>query len=307
MATTCTLGRSFRHENESGITGSRAEEVNGVDHLDQIVSAGAEEQLAMGLFKDHQLQAMGLLSDKDAEAMFLGVRYAILDLNVVGPDTITYTGDLEQEIFAGDLVRVEGTVADDGLYHVTLVAEAIGVTTLTIGDGVAWPVGAGGAVGTFARVASFQRIGYTYDIATATLATGAITYAGDLTDKFAAGDEIVIVNSTGNDGYYTLLTVTELAGVTTLTVVGAALADNTNDGDFYKVRAAIKLSANEAYLWGVESGLPNPFIGPPLALTTPGDCPYFNATRGDVAYCMVNVPGAVNAQIDGRIAIDPIL
>lgn len=306
---TINVTRSMRRENESGLTGAEAVEVENCETPEQVISAGVEEQTAMGAFKDHQLKALSLLCDQDVTAQFLGIRYPILDLNVVGPDTITYTGDLTEMIFEGDLVRIEGTVADDGLYWVTLVAFGVGVTTITIADGIPWPAGGGGAVGTFARVPSFQRIGYIYDIATATLATGALTITGDVSDVFAAGDEIIITGSTGNDGYWELLSVTTdgpPVTTTTLTVVGAALRDNTNDGDLYKVRAGIKLTANVPFLWTYESGIQNPFIHPGAAGVA-GDPAYYFADRGDVAFCIVNNEGTVNANFDARIGLDAII
>ncbi len=308
MTRTINVTRSAREENDSGITGSEAIAVENNQTPSQTISAGVEEEVAFGAFKDHQLQSLALVCDQDVEAQFLGLRYPILDLNVVGPDTITFTGDLEQEIFSGDLVRIEGTVADDGVYLVTGVVLALGDTTLTIADGIPWPAGGGGAVGTFARVASQQRIGYQYAIATATLATGALTVAGDISDKFADGDEILISDSTGNDGYWVLLTVTTdgpPVTTTTLTVVGAALPDNTNDGQFHKVRASIHLTATVPFLWTLNSGIQNPFTHPPVdSIAFDGQSPLFNEFRGDVVVCMVDNASAVNATFRGEIGIN---
>ena len=311
MTRKINVTRSMREGFDTGIVGSEVVVVENNQTPSQTISAGVEEEVAFGAFKDHQLQSLALICDQDVEAQFLGLRYPILDLNVVGPDTITYTGDLEQEIFSGDLVRIEGTVADDGVYLVTGVVLALGDTTLTIADGIPWPAGGGGAVGTFARVASQQRIGYQYEIATATLATGALTVAGDISDKFADGDEILISDSTGNDGYWVLLTVTTdgpPVTTTTLTVVGAALPDNTDDGQFHKVRKAFILAATEPLVWSINQGLQNPFIHPPVeSIAFEGQPPTFNEFRGDVAVCMVNNAGTVNAAFRGEIGINAII
>jgi len=302
--TVISITRALRVANEAGISGAEAVEVESPESPDQVISAGAEEQTAIGAFKDHQLQALSLVCDQDVDVQFLGVRYPLTDCVLIGM-TITHAGAADDVIFSGDLVRVEGTVADDGIYLVDGAAPGI----LTISPGNQFPVGGGGAVGTFARVCSHQKMGYMYTIATATLATGVITVAGDLSDILAAGDFIAITDSTGNNGIYELLTVVGIAGLTTLTVVGAALEDNTDDGQLYKVRPAIELSANEPFLWSYESGIQNPFIHPTTneGLDHQGASPIYNVDRGDVAYCMVNNPGAVNANFDARICKNAII
>jgi len=312
MPSTMRLQRWAQRENEAGLSGSEAIEVENVGIPDQVISAGTEEQTALGGFKDHQLQVLSLLCDVDAVAQFLGVRYAILATTIGPPGTITHTGDLTQEIFAGDLVRLEGTAACDGVYRVDSdpvvgVTLAAGVTFITLALGQALPAAAG-PVGTIARVCSQQVFPYAYTAVTVTAATGAITYTGDLTDKFVAGDFIVIEDSTGNDGYWEIDSITYAAPTTTiivnLTPGGVAgLPDNTDDGNFAKCRAGIALTAAVPILWSIEGGLNNPFAQPgPYARA-----PLFNAFRGDVTYCMVTVPGAVNGNFAGRIGTNAIL
>ncbi len=300
MPSTMNLTRASRRQNEEGIAGAEAVTVENVGIPDQVISAATEEQTAMGAFKDHQLQTLALLADQDVKAQFLGVRYPITDLllNAAASDSITHAGDLTNMFRPGDVVRIEGTVADDGIYLLAVVVAG----ELTLEDQT-WPVGAGGAVGTFARVCSMQFLSYVYAIATAAV-TGVITVAGDVSDKFIAGGKVIIETSTGNDGIWDVDTVTTdgpPVTTTTLTLNGGSLPDATNDGSIEVVRDAIALTANVPYLWSVESGMYNPFFGPFLLQTL---MPVFNVDRGDVSHCMVNNAGATNANFDGRIGTD---
>jgi hypothetical protein len=315
MTSTINVSRSLRVENETGITGAEAQEVEGVQTLSQTISASTEEEVALAAFKDHQLQSMAVICDQASVCEFLGVRYAILQTVQGPPGTITYTGDLEQEIFPGDIVRVEGTVADDGYYLVDAVAEAAGTTTLTLGGGQAFPTGGGGAVGTFARVASQQNITYTYAAATVTAATGVITYTGDISDKFAVGDILRISISTGNDGIWSITAVTtDGPPVTTTSITvedlndAGLLPDDTNDGEISLCRTGINLTANIPFLWSIESGITNPFL--PHGNEDPGltkNDMTFNAFRGDVAVCMVTNEAASAAAFQARVATNAIL
>jgi len=316
MATTMHLARSARHANESAeVSGAKTQSVNNVQHPDQIISAGTEEGLALGAFKDHQMQSLAMVSDQDVEVQFLGVRYNVVNTVIGPPGTIDLTGDVTDMIYPGDLVRLEGTAADDGVYLVATsifgAPAAATDTRLTLALGQALPAGGGGAVGTVARVCTQEYVGYNYDDTlagyTVTAVTGAITVTGDLSDKFAAGEFVEIFGSTGNDGLWLIDSVAFVAPTTTIIVTppgggAAALPDNTNDGGFVKVRPAILLPAGDTYLWDVEGGCQNPFIQPSYVLGAP---PAFNADRGDVSVCMVNCAGAVNAQFDARIALNP--
>lgn len=308
---------SSRVENGTALSGSEALSVENVQQPDQTISAATEEQTALNAFKDTQMQSMLLRSDQDVTAEFLGVRYAILATLIAGPvSTITHTGDLTQELAEGDIVRVEGTVGDDGYYLVETVAFAAGDTTLTLTVGQVLPAGAGGAVGTVARVCSHADPGYAYDIGllggSLTLATGVIDMPLNLTDKFAAGDIITIRGSTGNNGIWEIVTVT-LAGLGTEIVVrdlndGGLLVDNTDDGDFQLVLMSFALLANIPLLWTIASGIQNPFQNPvwdPNRAGAPEND--FNADRGDVAFCMVNNAGAVNAEFQAIISTNAIL
>jgi hypothetical protein len=308
MTRTINITRSLREENDSGITGSEAVEVQNNQTPSQTISAGVEEEVAFGAFKDHQLRSLSLLSDQDVAAQFLGVRYAILATAAAAPDTVTHTGDLEQEIFSGDIIRLEGTVADDGEYEVASVTEAAGTTTIILTDGNLLPAGGGGAVGTLARICSVHEISYGYTVATVTLATGVITYTGNLTDIFAVDDLLHMTGSTGNDGIWLITAVTYAAPTTSITVVdvndAGALPDNTDDGEISLLRTAFALPATVPLLWSLEGGMPNPFMRPMQASGTPL---LFNEFRGDVIHCMVNNAGAVNAVFRGEIGINAIL
>ncbi len=306
MASTINITRTLRVENESGITGSEAETVNGADVFGQVVTAGTEELTAMGAHKDHQIQAMALLSDVDATAQFLGTSFNIVSTTAaaVFPGVLHATGDLTDDIFPGDLIRLDGTVADDGIYLVLTVAFGAD-TTITLENGSEFPGAGGAAVGTVRRVCSQQRMGYAYGVLAIVQAAGSITYTGDVTDKFEAGDFLVLTGTAANDGYWEIDTVTEAAGVTTLICNGGALVANAGAvGQFQLVRTAIALTATEPFLWSIESGEPNPFIHPD---TVSGIGPLHNADRGEVASCLVTVPGASNGNFTARICTDPII
>lgn len=298
MATIVNVTESGQLQNLTALSGAEALSVNAVDVLNQIVSAGTEEEAAMGAFKDSQLQALVLRCDQSAVIQFLGLRYPILATAIVPPDTVTHTGDITDMIFQGDLIRLEGTVGDDGVYLVEVVAFAAGVTTITLASGQGLPAGGGGAVGTLARIASKQLFPVAYAAITVTAATGTITFTGDLSDKFAAGEFIIIDDSTGNDGYWEIQSVVFAAPTTTI-VLTTVLPNNTNDGNFAKCRAGFELGANQVVVWRIEGGTNNPFQHP-----APVD---YNADRGDVDACMVTVPGVTNGQFDGLVAKNPEL
>ena len=305
MPSTMTISRRTYRQNEgTGLSGDETVDVENVGIPDQVISAATEEQTALGAFKDHQLQTLCLKSDVDVEAQFLGVRYPIVSLLVAAPDTITYVGDVSEVIFPGDLIRLEGTVANDSIKRVAIVAAAL----ITIEDGLPWTA-AGGAAGTFSRVASAQQTGYAYPVLALVALTGAITYTGNVSDKFAAGDGLVLAGTAANDGYWVIDSVTFAAGVTTIIVLNedgvVGLAANAGAvGTFQKMEPAFKLAANVPAQWTRTSGIQNPFISPNVDTATG---PLFNANRGDVSYCMVNNEGAVNANFAGRIGTNAIL
>ncbi len=309
---------SSRVEAATALAGSEALSVENVQQPDQTISAGVEEQTALNAFKDHQMQSLLVRSTRATTAQFLGVRYAILDLNIVGPDTITFTGDLTEIFQDGDLVRIENTVSgDDGIYQIEGVAEAIGVTTLTLADGNLWQFGGGGAVGTFARVCSHQRMGRPYDIATATLATGIITIAGDVSNIFAVGDFVTIDDSTGNDGFWEItvvttdgppVTTTSITLVDATDAAGNTIPDNTDDGNVIKVRPAIKLAANIPFFWTIDSGVQNPFTQVQPDFVVGGyEISQYNENIGDVAFCMVNNAGADDAEFQVILSTNAII
>jgi len=311
VATTITNIRSSRVESETAKSGATALSVQAVDILDQIINAATEADTGLGAFDDRQLQSLALLCDQDAKVRFLGVRYAILATVAGPPGTITHTGDLEQEIFPGDIVRVEGTVADDGFYKVLTVVFAAGDTTITLEGGQDIPVGAG-AVGTVARVCSQQTFGYMYSVLAIVQATGAITFTGDLTDEFAAGDHLEIQGSgVANDGYWEIDSVSVALGVTTIIILNSAgaVGAGANEGPvatFFKASDHFSLNANELQLWDVNNFGMNPFIQT-VGIGPTNHPPLYAADRGRVAVCTVEVPGAVNGQFDARIGLKPDL
>lgn len=67
-------------------------------------------------------------------------------------------------------------------------------------------------------------------IASATIATDVITIARDWTDFITVGDSLVIYGSTGNDGTYTVVSVTFATGVTSIEFESGDITDATADG-----------------------------------------------------------------------------
>jgi len=310
---TQNLTRSYRDANEAGLSGAEAIEVENVGKPDQIVSAGAEEQLALGAFKDHQLQCMALLSDQDVTAQFLGLRYAVNQTAAGEPGTIDVLGDLEQEIYIGDIVRLEDMpdAGDNGMYFVDDIAELAGTTTITLGDGQEIPTAVGGAIGTVARVACVQKMTYEYTMATAVAITGVITVTGNVTDVFEAGGWLIVRESGGNDGLWEIHSVDYVAPTTTIVVndrQGTQTLPAGTTGVIASVRPFIELAANVSFLWSRESGLYNPFHqntnDPTGGVAIPR---VYDVDRGDVAFCMVNNPGTVNANVDIRIGTNAVI
>lgn len=302
---TINMARSYREANENGLAGAESAPVELCEHIGQTISPATEEEVTIGAFWSRQLRNIALICDRDVRAQFLSPRYAILQTAIVaGACTVTYTGDLSDIIEAGDVIRVEGTVADDGEYQVETCVEAGGVTTITLTTGHTWPVGGGGAVGTLAKIMSRQLWGVAYPIATAAVGPpGVLTLAGNLTDVFHAGDYFICDNSTntppGKDGLWGPIdTVVFAAGVTTITLeAGVAFLDATNDGDITRVTTAIVVPSGDEFLWSRESGLNNPFEVPAA----------YTVLRDYVAFCMVdNVHATLEAVFEGRIGKDSL-
>ncbi len=311
MAKTINMTRALGVENEARLTGAEALEVEGVVTLDQIITAATEEQTVAIGSKDRQLRAASLVTDQPVTVQMLGTRHAILQTVQGPPGQITHTGDLTQEIFAGDLVRLEGmpTAADDGVYKVDSdpavgVLEAIGVTTIVFALGQDINTGIGGAVGTVARVVTQTLLSNAYTIVTATAGTGALTFTGDLTDVFAAGDFLIIEDATLNDGFWEIVSVAFAAPTTTIIVQDkagvAGLVDSAAAGNFTLARDNIALATNVPYLWSIDGGIPNPFRQPGPAARAA----LFNTFRGQIAVCMVTCPGVTNANFQGRLCFD---
>lgn len=319
MSATITLTRTHRRENDEALSGSEAFEVEGFPGFSQGISANTEEDLAWGAIKAMQLEALTMRCDQDVDAQFLGVRYNVLALVAVAgvaPAEITFTGDLTDIVFPGDILRLEGTAANDGLYQVqdeygayplrdaAAVTFAAGDTTILLANGHV--LAAAGAVGTFARVASVQEFAISYPIATADAGPpGVITYAGDLSDMFEAGDYLIIDRSTdtppGKNGLYEIATVaTDGPPVTTTTitlVAGVTLQDATNDGEFRRVIPSFKMIANVPLLWSEKGGTNNPLQSQVL----------FTGVQGDVAVLAINNETATAATFEVRAGTNPIL
>jgi len=301
--TVINMTRSSRIANETGISGSEAMDVDNTSALDQQISASTEEEVTE-LFQAYDLQSLSMICDQAVEVMVLETRFAILQTANAAPSTITHTGDLEQEIFVNDLIRVEGTVADDGVYLVDIVNEAAGTTTISLALGNTFPVAGGGAVGTVCKIASAHRQGYSYTIATAAV-TGVITITGDVSDKFAIGDFVRINSSTGNDGFWEITAAVTTDGppvtTTTLTLNSGVLPDATNDGVIEWAAAAFSLAANTPFLWSIDGGLQNPLVNPEQN----GISALWNTSRGNIVAFMVdNTATAIAAQFDARIGIN---
>ncbi len=316
---TITTTKAMREGNESGISGARAESVNNVQKPDQVISAASEEQTALASFLDHQLKAMCLICDQQSNVQLLGLRWNIVDTGVAAVGEIDVTGDCTESIFGGDLVRITGTPADDGVYLVegaVFGAPAAATDTrITLEEGQDLPAGGSGAVGTCARVASKQPMGYAYPL-TSTAVNGECVVGFDLSDKIFApdaaatppvrGDWVLIQNTVGNDGFYVVDAVAVVAGVTTITVNGGLLAGAEGvAGSLTKCRDKIHLEANEPFLWEEQSGQPSPFMHSHFGAF--GYQPLFvDLTRGAVAYSMVeNLHATINANYDARYALNP--
>jgi len=295
MSATISMTRTHRLENAEALSGTESIVVEGFPGNSQEISPNTEEDTAWGAIVARQLKALTMRCDQDVSAQFLGVRYAILD-TVTAARTITFAGDVSDIIEPGDILRLEGTVAQDGLYEV-LTAAGAAPTTITLTTVHTNLDNAAGAVGTFAKVMSRQRYHIRYTTATMVAATGVVTFAGDLSDVFAAGDYMRIVNGTDNNGIVLIDSVATdgpPVTVTTFIVNGGALEDNLV-GEFQKIRPAIQLIANVPYMWSVEGGQNNPLESEAL----------HTALRGDVAVLAVNNETAVAASFEMRAGTDP--
>ncbi len=295
MSATIGLTRTHRLENGAGLSGTEAFEVEGFPGYSQEISANREEDTAWGAIVARQLKALTMLCDQNVKAQFLGVRYAIL-ATVQAARTITFAGDVSDVIEAGDILRLEGTAAQDGLYEVLTAAGSPTTITLTTGH---TDLTSTGAVGTFAKVMSRQRYHIRYTTATMVAGTGVITFAGDISDVFAAGDYVRVSAATANNGIFLVDSVTtDGPPVTTTTlVVNAGTLPDSNPGEFSKIRPAIELIANVPYLWSIEGGQNNPLESEAL----------HTAIRGDVAVLAVNNQTAVAANFQLRAGVDPNL
>lgn len=305
MTTTINKTRSTQVENLTPQSGNEASEVENASILGQTITLSTEEEVTAAL-SAHTMESLTLLCDQAVGVQVLETRFAILQTVAGPPGTVDHTGDLEQEIYPGDLVRIEDT-ADDGVYLVATVVEALGTTTITFENGQSLPFGGGGPVGTVARVANTQRIGYAYAIATSTQATGAIVIVGNVTDKFSELDYLQIQGTVGNDGMWEIDADPTYAAPNTTIIVnqvpGGAVGLPATEGPvgtITRILPSIQLAANVPFLWSVEGGLQNPFINPQQVA---GEGPLWDASRGQVVAFMVdNTLNAVAAEFKGTIA-----
>lgn len=303
MATTVSLTRAYRHENEAQITGVESQEVNGVIHLNQIISLGTEEVIAGGVgFTIERLQSLGLSCSGDVACQFLGTKYAIVAILAGPPGTIQPLLDLTELIFAGDWIRVRdsNTAGNDGIYQVDTVAAAL----ITCEAGCTLVTDADPAGGTVQKIMSAQLYNLMYEIATTAAQT--ITYAGDLTDIFAIGDLLVMTGTANDEIWEVTLVATDGPPVTTTTLtltnlggVGVLGASGAGVGEFQKFRPAFTLVANSPMIWSIEGGTNNPLQD---AVNTT-DFPL----QGVNAEVLVNNAGAENVTFKGRVATNAVL
>ncbi len=308
MATTISLTRAWRHANEAGLTGVESDSVNGVLHLNQIISSGTEEAIAGGVgFTAERMQALGLLCDGDVAAQFLGVQYGIASITGAAGGPIVSDLDLTALLFAGDYIRVRGSTGgdNDGIFQVLAVGAAPNNIDLELGHLAVAQVGAGG---TLQKIMSARLYNLTYEIAT-TVPPLTFTYAGNVTDIFLAGDYLQMTDTAAgvNDGIYRITSSTFGAGVTTI-IVEQAGPDGGPDvlgvsgagvGEFQKFSPAFVLAENVPLIWSIKGGTNNPLQD--VVNTT--DFPL----QGVNAEVLVNNAGAENVTFQGRVATDAVL
>lgn len=303
---TISASRGLQEGTEAGLFGTESFTVENVGRPDQIISAGVEEQLALGGFPAERLQAMSLLMDQAGTAQFLGPRYAIDAIAAGPPGVIDTILDLTALLFAGDFVRIEGsdTPGNNGEFEVAAVAAGV-PNTVTLETGHTLVADAAPAGGTITKIMSAQVYNLEYEIAT-TVVPATITYTGNLTDIFHVGDLIRLTGTAAavNDGIWVILTVDYTAPTTTITLnnlggVGVLGANGAGVGEFQKFRSKIALAANVPFMWSIESGLNNPLQD----VVNFTDFPL----QGMVNWAMVNNAGAENAQFRGRVATNAVL
>ena len=299
-----SIVRSLKVENEEYLTGLEVSDEDLNENIDMPIPATTEEGIDIGGFRADQLKSLILVCDQNVTAQFLGVRYAILACVAETGTTaaeVTFTGDLSGIVFPGDVIRLQGTAANDGYYVVNTVTWSSPTTTFELAGGET--LATAGAVGTLAIVQNFQRYRESYTIVSATTGPpGTITFTGNLTHVFNAGDYLIIENGTittetSKNAIYLIDTVACVSPTTTITFARALLADE-NDGDFRKVRVAMQLLANIPFLWSVEGGLPNPLKPQSVIYTT---------LQGEVDVLYVYNATSTAATLKGRIGKNSIL
>lgn len=301
------LTRTYRRGSETGLSGSEAITVEVGQTPVQTIDASAEEEVTVS-FIAHLLQSIQIQCDQVSSVQVLETRYAITASVAGPPGTITTAAnDLTEAIFPGDLVRVEGSAGDDGVYLV--VSVGAGPNLITLENGQSLP--AGGGDGTVARVANTSRIGYAYDIVTTTLGTGAIVIAGNVTDKFSALDYLQIQGTVANDGMWEIdADPVFAAGNTTIivnTVPGGAAGLPATEGavgTITRILPSIQLAANTPFMWSIDSGIQNPFINPSQAA---GVGPEWFTTRGIVVAMMVTNAATNAASFTARLGTNSAL
>ena len=320
MTNKITTTRSMRVENEATISGSETQEVDAFDDIDiEIPAATLWPGVDVGLAAIYALQAQAILldTDQDCQALFLGPPInieATLAINVGVEANIAAVGDFTDEIFPGDIILIEGTVADDGVYavgneaaypvrdaaSVVFPGAVAGQTDFFLASGHEINTVAAVAPGTIRKIISVQRFNPKFAIAVCTAGPpGTITFIGDLTEELAIGDYFEIRWGTdtppGKDGIHLIEGIAYAAPDTTITLPAAVpFLDATNDGDFSKTKLAIDLAANVPHVWTKNSGHNNPLQGDHL----------WTATGSRVDELRIINAGATAANLNVRLARD---
>lgn len=323
MTNAISITRTLRVENEVGLSGSEAQAVDGFDDIDVSIPAATNfpgQDAGMAGIKAMQLQSMSLLANQNDEALFLGPDYALSETTAVNAGVMAFLefiGNLNEIIFPGDILLIEGTAADDGVYMVANEPGAYPARDITsvdfpgvvpantdifLANGHNIASVAVNAPGTFRKIMSVQHYNPKYDLALGTVNAGPpgnIVWPGDLTDQFEAGDYFIIDRGTdappGKDGIYKIDTIAYAAPDTTITLAaGLAFAEAANDGELHRVRLAFELQANNPILWSAKGGTNNP-----LQPDTP-----WTALQGDVDQLRIINTGTVAAAFSARLPRD---
>ncbi|MHA2265860.1 MAG: hypothetical protein ACXAEN_26000, partial [Candidatus Thorarchaeota archaeon] len=144
--------------------------------------------------------------------------YAITAADHTDPYLLTVAGNHEHHFFAGCVIQVSGSTANDGFY--TVVSSTFGAATvITVTEALTDST----ADGTIYAV-DFSEVGVATAAPTNTLRVDSV----DVTADFPVGSRFFVRDSTGNNGVYTVKTVA-FSTHTTITT-HEDLPDGTDDG-----------------------------------------------------------------------------